>query len=139
MAEIIETGLGQAGLAGVAAALRGLERLTPFPPPPVPDYSGTDLKAEVARKLTQARAANQPIDPKFGFARLLAPWLSQRACSLSESGPWLSPALLPVRSGYAVARGGGGPWWEGLLYPAMTAGFTAEHRRLVDLNMVLDG
>jgi len=138
VADLLEDALGQPGLAGVAAALHSLERRAPFPAPPPRDYSGTDLEPDIASKLTQARAANQPTDPKFAFIRLLAPWLIQRACGLSEPAPWLSPALLPVRSGYAAARDSSGPAWDVWLYPALTAGFIAERRRLANLHMLLD-
>lgn len=139
VAGIIEDGLQRPGLAGVAAVLHALHRDGLFPAKPPADYGDHPMPAEVGRALTLARAEVQDPGAGWRFARLLAPWLTMRACALPAPGPWLSPALRAARLGYRAAAQGKVDGWSAWLYPALAEGFARERDRLRDLTAILAG
>lgn len=105
-ARLIDVGLQQPGLLGVAAALHALHRPGLWPEPEAPELRGLDVpgreeraawergdlvmaarlrleREKSAEKIRQEAAeSHQGISPAWGLCRLIAPWLIQRACAL---------------------------------------------------------
>lgn len=123
-ASLIDEALQRPGLSGVAAALHALHRPGFWPEPPPPDIGALLEKESAAEKRAkksrhQARAelvagrrlmvaktlpvlvaeAWTPVRPGHLMARMIAPWLIQRALRLPSPAPWLSNALSRVDRG----------------------------------------
>ena len=141
LAALIEDGLRFPGLSGVAMAMHLLDQAGDlFPEPELTDLTeALNPEREVAIRIMESRAVNQPISPKSSFIRLLAPWLVQRSCGLQSPGPWLSPALSDSKSGYLAARSSTVGDWFAWLYPAMADGFDRERKRIAEIEAILAG
>lgn len=153
---IIDAGLSSGGgLPGAAAALHGLHMDGLFPDPESSSYdaltnlSQRDLEAtdgndEARQKLcdervalrdalTVAMAERQAAGLGWRFARLVAPWIIQRACGLSQPMPWISEALRQSGRGYASCATGPLPVWQRYFGRMLADGLMSDRNRIIKL------
>ena len=153
---IIDAGLSSApGLMGAAAALHGLHANGLFPEPEAADYNGVVQLTQADREaigdddealqqllterhgmrdvLQQRMAERRRAGQGWRFARLIAPWIIQRACGLSEPMPWISETLRHGGLGYASCATGPLPFWQRWLMRTLADGLVLERQRIIKL------